>query len=95
MADYWLTQAAEDDLLEIAEFGIARFGWEQVVRYRDTLKARFEQLAEEPEVYPRVDHVRAGYRRSVCGVHSIYYRQIGGDVEIVRVLGRQDINRSF
>ena len=40
---------------------------------------------------PSVDHIRDGYRRSVCGVGSIYYRL--NDklvVKIMRVLGRQD-----
>jgi toxin ParE1/3/4 len=35
--------------------------------------------------------VRKGYRRSVCGVDSIYYR-VGDDgiVEIMAILGSQD-----
>ena len=36
-----------------------------------------------------VQHIRKGYRRSVCGVHSIYYR-IEEEVIIVRILGRQE-----
>ena len=34
----------------------------------------FEQLAENPWLYQAVDDIREGYRRSVCGVDSIYYR---------------------
>ena len=36
-----------------------------------------------------VQHIRKGYRRSVCGVHSIYYRIEEEEVIIVRILGRQ------
>ncbi len=46
-------------------------------------------------LYPAVDHIRVGYRRSVCGAHSIYYRIEGEGVEIIRIIGRQDLNRVF
>lgn len=51
---------------------------------------RFEQIAIDPYLYPAVDDIRDGYRRSVCGVDTIYYRVVVGGVEIVRILGRQD-----
>ena len=47
-------------------------------------------LAEHPLFYPAVDHIRPGYRRSVCGVHSIFYRIDGENVEIMRILKKQD-----
>ncbi|GJL83072.1 MAG: hypothetical protein DHS20C01_27060 [marine bacterium B5-7] len=51
---------------------------------------RFEQLAEKPLLYQAVDEYRKGYRRSVCGVDSIYYRIDGDTVEIMAIIGRQD-----
>jgi toxin ParE1/3/4 len=41
-------------------------------------------------LYPAIEDIRAGYRRSVCGVHSIYYHIDEQGVKIMRVLGRQD-----
>ena len=42
-------------------------------------------------IYRRGIHeILPGYRRSVCGVDSIYYRVIDDVVEIMRILGRQD-----
>ena len=41
---------------------------------------------------PTVDEIREGYRRSVCGVDSIYYRVEGGIVEIMAILGQQDVD---
>ena len=90
MAKYRLSEAAKEDLIGIAQYGDEQFGIVQSDRYREKLKQRFSVLAESPELYPTVDHIRAGYRRSVCGVHSIYYLIKGKGVEIVRVLGRQD-----
>ena len=46
------------------------------------LLRRFEALAELPELCQWVDFVRWGYGRSVCGVHSIHYRQNGEIAEI-------------
>ena len=85
-----LAPAAERDLINIALYGMEQFGIEQSEQYRDKLKQRFLELAEAPLMYPAVDDLREGYRRSVCGVHSIYYRIYADYVEIVRVLGRQN-----
>ena len=95
MPKYRLTQKAEHDLLNIASYGIEQFGVERSRQYYNKLKQRLDKLAEQPELYPLVEHVRKGYRRSVCGVHSIYYRIDQESVEIVRVLGRQDPTKAF
>lgn len=95
MPEYRLTRAAEQDLLQIAIFGIERFGAVRARSYYERLMDRFEELAGTPELYQEVDYIRKGYRRSVCGVHSIYYRVDGDIVEIVRVLGQQDLTRAF
>lgn len=90
MGKYRLAKAADDDLMGIALFGDEHFGIAQSNRYRDQLKQRFSVLAEQPLLYPAVDHIRQGYRRSVCGVHSIFYRIDGENVEIMRILKKQD-----
>jgi toxin ParE1/3/4 len=46
-------------------------------------------------IYPAVDHIRVGYRRSVCGVHAIYYRLDSEGVEIVRILKNQDVSQAL
>lgn len=95
MPEYRLTHAAEQDLLQIALFGIERFGALRARTYYDRLVRRFEELATHPERYRKVDHIRKGYRRSVCGIHSIYYRIDGDFVDIIRVLGQQDLRGAF
>ena len=90
VGSYRLSKAAEEDLICIALFGDKHFGIVKSDRYRDQLKRRFTALAEQPLQYPAVDHLREGYRRSVCGVHSIFYRIDGKVVEIVRILKNQD-----
>ncbi|TPE50334.1 type II toxin-antitoxin system RelE/ParE family toxin [Maribrevibacterium harenarium] len=51
MTNYRLSPAAEQDLIEIAVFGIEQFGIAQAERYRDKLQQRFQQLAEKPHHY--------------------------------------------
>ena len=90
MARYRLSNIAKEDLISIARWGDERHGIERSHQYRDDLKAHFMFLAENPLLYPAVDHIRFGYRRSVCGVHSVYYRIDGDIVEIMSVLRAQD-----
>ena len=93
MPKYYLSKLAEEDLTEIARYGDENFGVIQSDKYRDQLKQRFLVIAEKPKLFPAVDHIRIGYRRSVIGSHTIYYRIANDGVEIVRVLGRQDISK--
>lgn len=95
MPSYRLSRLAAEDLLEIATYGLERFGPEQSLKYRDSLQIQFEKIAQNPDRYPSVDHIRKGYRRAVCGVHSIYCRVDCGELEIVRVLGRQDPSKAL
>jgi toxin ParE1/3/4 len=46
-------------------------------------------------LYPAVDDLRKGYRRSICGVDSIYYRVHGDTVEIMSILGRQNTDEAL
>lgn len=90
MTKYRLSILAKQDLIEIAIYGDQNFGIEQSNQYRDRLQNRFQLLAEQPLLFPAVDHIHTGYRRSVCGKHSIYYRITDDVIEIMRILGQQN-----
>ncbi len=91
MGTYKLSSEAEDDLYRIWLRGVHEYGEPQADKYYYNFIKRFEQIAEQPYLYAAVDYIREGYRRSVCGADSIYYRVEGGTVEIMSILGRQDI----
>jgi toxin ParE1/3/4 len=97
MAAYKLTAVAEDHLTLIHEYGLDLWGEKAADGYYNALFTRFEQIAERPNSYPAVDHVRKGYRRSVYGVHSIYYRVADDDttVEIIAILRSQDADETL
>ena len=95
MAGFELTAAADQDFENIFAFGLDTFGVDQALSYQNGMKRRFDKLAEQPKLYPTVDHIRAGYRRSVYESHSIYYRIENQGVVIVRILGQQDLANAF
>jgi len=95
MRKYRLSQAAKKDLIRIAKYGDEQFGIRQSDNYRDLLDQRFSMLVDNPDLYPLVEHIHPGYRRSVHQSHSIYYRIENQDIIIMRVLGRQDTKESL
>lgn len=90
MLSYKLNEKAIQELDCLYEYGILSFGLDRADSYYDGLIDRFSELAENPKRWQAVDHIRKGYRRSVYGVHSIYYRIVGDTVEIMRILGSED-----
>ncbi len=90
MGRYRLSREAKEDLREIYRYGLFEYGETQADKYFTDFFSRFEQIADQPYLYPAVDHIHDGYRRSVCGVHSIYYKTGRQGIAIIRILSRQD-----
>lgn len=90
MGNYKLSEDAQADLIRIHQWGVLVHGEDKADKYYDAFFDRFEKLAEQPHLYVAVEHVREGYRTSICGVDTIYYRIVDDSVEIMNVLGRQD-----
>ncbi|MGD8589550.1 MAG: type II toxin-antitoxin system RelE/ParE family toxin [Chromatiales bacterium] len=91
MGNYRLSENAKADLTRIYRRGLREYGEAQADKYYESFFERFEQLAEQPLLYQAVDNIRPGYRRSVCGSDSIYYRIDGENVEIMAIIGQQDL----
>ncbi len=95
MREYRLSKRANDDLMTVARYGDEKLGVAQSNRYREQLNKHFSVPAEQPLLYPAVDHNRRGYRQSVRAVHSIYYRIEADGVEIMRVLKHQEPGKAL
>lgn len=93
MADYRFSKEAKEDLIRIYQYGVKRFGMNQADRYFDNFFKCFEIIAERPFSFESVDHIKAGYRRCVCGADSIYFRLNQKTVEIMAIVGRQDLSQ--
>ncbi|MGB5275806.1 MAG: type II toxin-antitoxin system RelE/ParE family toxin [Gammaproteobacteria bacterium] len=92
MGNYRLSENAKADLTRIYRRGLREYGEAQADKYYQAFFERFEQLAEQPLLYQAVDDILPGYRRSVCGSDSIYYRIDGETVEIMAIIGQQDLD---
>ncbi len=92
MAKYRLSNEAKEDLIRIHHFGVEKFGVSQADKYYDTFFEYFDIIAERPYSFVSVDYIKKGYRRCVCGSDSIYYRLNNDIVEIMAIIGRQDVN---
>ncbi|WP_343486859.1 type II toxin-antitoxin system RelE/ParE family toxin [Allomuricauda sp. d1] len=92
MADYRLSNEAKKDLIRIHQYGIAKFGLTQADKYFETFFEHFDMIAQRPYSFESVDYIKNDYRRCVCGVDSIFYRINGEFVEIMAIIGRQDLD---
>jgi len=95
MASYKLTPEAEEDLWLIYDWGVQTHGEAQADIYYHAIFDRFDKIAEQPDLYQAVDYIHDGYRRSVFGKHSIYYKIEGEGIAIMRILSRQDLDKAF
>ncbi len=93
MADYILSEEAKEDLIRIHHFGVKKFGMRQADRYFYDFFTCFERIAHNPYSFESIEHIHPGYRRCVCGVDSIYFRLANGKVEIIAIVGRQDLDK--
>ena len=92
MMNYKLSNVAKQDLIRIHQYGMKNFGESQADKYFEAFFVNFELIAERPLAFESVDYIKQGYRRCVCGVDSIYFRINGEIVEIMAIIGRQDLN---
>jgi toxin ParE1/3/4 len=95
MASYKLSNLAKEDLIRIHHYGVFKFGEAQADKYFDSFFACFERIAERPFSFESVDHIKSGYRRCVCGSDSIYFKINYDIVEIMTVVGSQDIQNNI
>ena len=92
MADYRLSNEAKNDLIRIHQFGVKKFGLTQADKYIEAFFEYFDIIAERPYSFESVDYLKIGYRRCVCGVDSIFFKVNGEVVEIMAIVGRQDLD---
>lgn len=87
-----MSKIAKEDLIRIHHYGTERFGEHQADKYFHSFFQYFEMIAERPYSFEAVDFIKAGYRRCVCGVDSIYYKINGDSVDIMTIIGRQEVD---
>lgn len=91
MAEYRLSNAAKEDLIRIHHYGVENFGIAQADKSFDKLFDYFEIIAQNPFSFESVDYIKQGYRRCPYGSDTIYYRVNHNMVEIMAIVGMQDL----
>ncbi|MBN4047339.1 type II toxin-antitoxin system RelE/ParE family toxin [bacterium AH-315-P13] len=92
MAKYKLSTSAKEDLIRIHHYGVKKFGVVQADKYFDSFFEYFDIINKRPFSFESVNFIKEGYRRCVCGSDSIYYKINNGIVEIMAIVGKQDLN---
>jgi len=93
MAKYKLSNVAKEDLIRIHHYCVQKFGQVQADKYFDLFFEYFDIIAQRPFSFESVDFIKEGYRRCVCGSDSVYYKVNNDIVEIMAIIGRQDLNK--
>ena len=92
MDRYRLSHTAKEDLIRIHHYGVRQFGMSQADKYFETFFEHFENIAQRPYSFESVDFIKKEYRRCVCGSDSIYFIVNKDSVDIMTIVGRQDLN---
>jgi toxin ParE1/3/4 len=82
---YELTPRAQNDIDEIADFSLAKWGEQQTERYIAALESRFEWLSENPLLGRPRDEIAPNYRSFRQGSHVIFYIVLANTVVIIGV----------
>jgi len=91
MNKYRLSNDAKDDLIRIHRYGIKKFGEQQADIYFETFFEYFDIIAKRPYSFESVEYIKKGYRRCVCSSDSIYYKINNDTVDIMAIVGKQDL----
>jgi toxin ParE1/3/4 len=92
MVDYRLSNSAKEDLIRIHQYGVGTFGVIQADKYFNAFFDFFEMIAERLYSFESVDYIKKGYRRCPCGSDTTYFRITDNVVEIMAIIGMQDLN---
>ncbi|WP_070138191.1 type II toxin-antitoxin system RelE/ParE family toxin [Crocinitomix algicola] len=92
MAKYLLSESAKEDLIRIHQYGTKKFGVKQADKYFNDFFDCFDSIAKNPFAFESVDYIRKGYRRCVFGVDSVFFRLENEVVQIIVIVGRQDLD---
>src|ERR1700744_2072413 len=91
---YELSQEADNDLQQIYDFTLEKFGTEQAIQYLMGLEELFYTLCTHPHAGRPRNEIRKGLRSSSYVSHTVFYRVIGKKIRIIRVLhSSRDIPR--
>lgn len=94
MLELRLTRRTYADLENIYIYGVKQFGVQQADAYYSALMQQIDALEQNPLLHPKYEGDES-YRKCVFKSNTIYFQIYDNVLEIVRILGRQDIEREL
>jgi toxin ParE1/3/4 len=92
MFKYRLSNQAKEDLIRIHHYGVKKFGVAQADKYFNSFFEYFDIISQRPYSFEAVGYLKEGYRRCVCGSDPIYFKINEGMIDIMAIVGMQDLN---
>jgi len=86
MAEYILSNAAEEDVRAIYRYSVEGFGEVRASAYLQSLDECLLMLADNPEVGKDVSHVRLDYYQFSHDSHEVFYKKDEEGIYVVRIL---------
>jgi toxin ParE1/3/4 len=86
MRRYVLSPQAASDLDGIWDYTQAQWGGDQAESYLRVIQRVIESAVVDPRRGRSCDHIRAGYFKLSAGSHVVFYRLVGDDLDVVRIL---------
>lgn len=93
MASFEVSELAKQDLKEVHQYGVRRWGEVQADRYFNALYDHIEAMARDPLRFPLAEGTLPGCRRSVFRAHAVYFEISDGSLTILSIIRSQDIRR--
>ena len=87
MGSFTLTQAAKNDLREIARFTEQQWGRAKRLHYLKGLDDAFHLLSNSPKLGNACDYIESGLRKYPLQSHVVFYEILSErDIQVIRVL---------
>jgi len=92
MQKFILSTKADDDIEELYDDGVYKFGETQAIKYLEELNLMFVFLSKNPEIGKKRNEIKMKLVSFPYGSHIIFYRIFKTHIRIVRVLyGGKDL----
>ena len=95
MAKYRLSNEAKNDLIRIHHYGVEKFGMTQADKYFESFFEYFDIISQRPYSFESAEYIKKDYRRCVCGADSIYFKVNEDIIDIMAIVGSQDLNEKL
>jgi toxin ParE1/3/4 len=91
-----LAPRAQADLLEIYFYTIEKWGDDQAAIYKDRIETAINHLLQFPKMGQVSRRAGRGIRSFTVERHTVYYRQVGDMLQVLRIVNfRQEFRSSM